>query len=254
MNFIIKLLAGCLILSTIALSASLTSCPQFYLDGNSPTIVNEKLTPKTKELCYEAFVVMHSGISKTPLWSAEHLTKEGLENKLPRKDFFHEESRLPKGERAELKDYAHTGYDRGHSAPSADMPTASAQAESFTLANMIPQDHDNNTGIWSSIESATRYLAKKEGSLYVITGPLYRGTLKSIGNGVLVPSMIYKIIYSPKQQKASAYVVNNAQGKAYEVLSIKELESVAGINFFPHMNDAQKSEKLSLPEPKPHQN
>jgi len=101
----------------------------------------------------------------------------------------------------------------------------------------IVQDHNHNTGIWSNIESATRYLAKKEGSLYIITGPIYKGTLKSIGNGVLVPTYIYKIIYSPKQQKAAVYFTNNESGKAYHVISVKELEILSGINFFPKMKE-----------------
>jgi len=239
------------IVMAVALYAAPTTCPQFYVDGEAPTITNEKLAPKTKELCYEAFGVIHSGISKSPLWSAEHLTRDGLANKLPRKDFFHEESRLPKGERAELRDFAHSGYDRGHMSPSADMPTESAQAESFTLANMIFQDHDCNTKLWSNIESATRYLAKKEGSIYVITGPIFGSNLKAIGsNNVLVPTLIYKIIYSPKEGKASAYVVNNAPGKEYKIVSIQELEHITGINFFPKMTDTQKAQILSLPEPK----
>lgn len=241
------------IIMAVTLYAAPTTCPQFYVDGEAPTIINEKLAPKTKELCYEAFGVMHSGISKTPLWSAEHLTRDGLESKIPRKDFFHEESRLPKGERAELSDYAKNGnsLDRGHLSPSADFSTPSAQAESFTLANMVPQDHNNNTGIWSSIESATRYLAKKEGSIYVITGPIFGTNLKAIGsNNVLVPTLIYKIIYSPKEGKASAYVVNNAPGKEYKIVSIQELEHITDINFFPKMTDTQKSQVLSLPEPK----
>ena len=114
----------------------------------------------------------------------------------------------------------------------------------------IVQDHNHNTGIWSNIESATRYLAKKEGSLYVITGPIYKGTLKSIGNGVLVPTYIYKIIYSPKQQKAAVYFTNNEPGKNYHVISVKELELLSGINFFPKMSEEKKTQLLTLPEPK----
>ena len=38
--------------------------------------------------------------------------------------------------------------------PSADFGTSQAQDENFLLSNMIPQDHNNNTSIWSSIESA----------------------------------------------------------------------------------------------------
>ena len=110
------------------------------MDAEAPEIVNEKLAAKTKELCFEAFGVMHSGISKTPLWSAEYLTASAIDADVPRKDKFHEETQLPQNERAELKDYAKSGYDRGHMSPSADMPTESAQADSFSLANMVPQD------------------------------------------------------------------------------------------------------------------
>ena len=239
-------------LLSIMLYAAPTACPKFYFDSEAPTIANEKLASKTKELCFEAFGIMHSGISKTPLWSAEYLTATAIDADVPRKNKFHEETQLPINERSELKDYAKSGYDRGHMSPSADMPSESAQAESFSLANMVPQDHNNNTGIWSSIESATRYLAKKEGALYTITGPIYKGSLKAIGNGVLVPTQIYKIIYSPKQQKAAAYLVNNAPGKEYQVISIKELESLTSINFFPKMSEEIKTQLLSLPEPKAH--
>lgn len=237
-------------LFSIVLYAAPTACPKFFVDGEAPTIVNEKLASKTKELCFEAFGVIHSGISKTPLWSAEYLTSSAIDADIKRKDKFHEETQLPASERSELKDYAKSGYDRGHMSPSADMPTESAQADSFSLANMVPQDHNNNTGIWSNIESATRYLAKKEGSLYIITGPIFKGNIKSIGNGVLVPTMIYKVIYSPKQQKAAAYLTNNAPGRDYQVISIKELEALTGINFFPKMSEEKKAQILNLPEPK----
>ena len=237
-------------LLSIMLYAAPSSCPKFYVDGEAPTIVNEKLASKTKELCFEAFGVMHSGISKTPLWSAEYLTATAIDADVPRKNKFHEETQLPVSERSELKDYAKSGYDRGHMSPSADMPTELAQADSFSLANMVPQDHNSNTGIWSSIESATRYLAKKEGSLYIITGPIFKGEIKAIGNCVLIPTMIYKVIYSPKQQKAAAYLTSNVSGREYQVISIKELETLTGINFFPKMEEEKKTQLLSLPEPK----
>lgn len=48
-----------------------TACPQFYMDGEAPDVANEKLANKTRELCFEAFGVMHSGISKTPLWRVQ---------------------------------------------------------------------------------------------------------------------------------------------------------------------------------------
>ena len=37
---------------------------------------------------------MHSGVSKTPLWSAEHLTRNMLSGKAERSNEFHAEERL----------------------------------------------------------------------------------------------------------------------------------------------------------------
>lgn len=195
---------------------------------------------------------MHSGITKTPLWSAEYLTKEKIAAPLKRKDKFHPESRLSPSERSELSDYAKSGYDRGHMTPSADMGTDSAQADSFSLANMVPQDHNNNTDIWSAIEGAVRHMANKEGGVFVITGAMFKGDkLKAIGkNNVLVPSHVYKVIFSPKQQKGAAYLCDNAPGDAYKVVTIAEIETLAGINFFPKLSKAQKEKILELPAPK----
>lgn len=239
-------------LLTISLYAAQTSCPTHYLDGTAPDIVNQKLTPKTQEICYEGFGIIHSGITKSALYSAEYLTREKIAVKISRKDEFHPESKLPASERAELSDYARSGYDRGHLTPSADMGSVNAQAESFSLANMIPQDGTSNRGIWSAIEGATRHLANKEGGVFVITGALYQGSgIKAIGrNNVLVPTQVYKVVFSPKQQKGAVYIVDNVPSSDYKIISIAELEKTSGINYFPKLTQVQKEKTIELPAPK----
>ncbi|MFA6188789.1 MAG: DNA/RNA non-specific endonuclease [Sulfuricurvum sp.] len=236
---------------SIALLAAPTQCGNIYYGNNAPDILNSKLTLKTKELCYSEFTVMHSGISRTPLWSAEHLTREQLRSKSERTNDFHPEERIPSGDRAELDDYSRSGYDRGHMAPSADMPNEQAQHESFSLANMIPQVPENNRGIWSSIEATTRHLTNQKGQLYIITGPLFVGNdLKRIGGRVLVPTKIYKAIYDPASDKGAAYLVDNAEGDSYRVISISELEKISGIRHFPKMSTSAKQTPMALPEPR----
>jgi endonuclease G len=135
-------------------------------------------------------------------------------------------------------------------APAADMPTSQAQHECFTLANMVPQNQDNNRGIWAGIEEATRELTKQKGELYVITGPLFIGTsLLRVGGRVLVPTKIYKAIYDPSSTKAAAYVVDNAAGEEYQVMSIAQLEQLSGIRFFPNMDESSKNSPMKLPTP-----
>ena len=64
---------------------------------------------------------------------------------------------------------------------------------------MVPQVHENNAGVWAGIEGAAWQLAKREGELYVISGPAFiGGRLKKIGN-VVVPTHLWKVVYSPLQ-------------------------------------------------------
>lgn len=240
--------------SSLFLSASLfsapTQCDGLYFSNEAPDILNAKLLPKTQELCYSSFAVMHSGVSRTPLWSAEHLTKEGLRHKSKRTNDFHPEERLNGDERAELSDYARSGYDRGHMAPAADMGNKKSQHECFTLANMVPQNSENNRGIWSAIESATRYLTNQKGSLYVITGPIFTGSkIKRIGGRVLVPTKLYKAIYDPSSGQGAAYVVTNIATSDYEVISIAQLEQISGLDLFPKMSSSAKENTMDLPDP-----
>jgi endonuclease G len=249
-------LRSALLLSTLfstLLLAAPTQCNGIYFNNQAPDILNTKLTPKIKELCYSEFAVMHSGLSRTPLWSAEHLYGAKLNIKVGRSNDFHPEDRLSTNERSELSDYARSGYDRGHMSPARDFNTPQSESECFTLANMIPQDHDNNTKLWSGLEEATRSLTKQRGELYVITGPIFMGTaLKRIGGRVLVPTKIYKAIYDPSSGQGAAYLVDNAPGNNYQVVSIAQIEQLSNIKLFPKMSLTSKQSPMALPAPKLH--
>jgi endonuclease G len=226
------------------------SCPLHYMGGRAPQITNPKLAPNTRALCFNVFGVMHSGITRTPLWSAEHLRADNVEaaQDLSREDSFHAESRLPPAQRAELADYARSGFDRGHMAPNGDMPDRSSQRDSFSLANIVPQDGENNRHTWAAIEGAVRSMAKREGDLYVITGPAFLGAnVRQVGK-VLVPSHLYKVVYSPRQKAGAAWFIENQAGARPNVIPIAELERIVGINLLPALNERDKERMLRLPK------
>ena len=238
----------------IACTANATECAQHYVQGQAPVFINEKVAVSTTELCYEAFATMHSGVTHTPLWSAEHLVRSNIESaqSMSRKNAFHAESQLPRGERAELKDYVRSGFDRGHMAPNGDMPTQAAQYESFTLANMVPQNPNNNRYIWEGIESAVRRLAKTDGEVYVVSGPAFIGTdLQQVGS-VLVPTHLFKVVYRPRTNQAAAYFVKNETTKDYTVISVAQLEKAVGIDLLPGVPSHVKEVAANLPRPTPH--
>ena len=237
-------------------AAQAASCPVHYLDGQAPEIRNQKLAASTRELCYGVFGVVHSGVTRTPLWSAEYVRADNLKRAkgLDRDDKFHAEQRLPRGQRAELSDYARSGFDRGHLAPNANMPDRRTQRESFSLANMVPQDRDHNRHIWAPIENAVRTMANKEGELYVITGPAFLGaSLKKVGN-VIVPSHLYKVVYSPRQKLAAAWFTENRADAPINVVPVAELERIVGIELLPSLSSKEKERMLRLPKIKQRKN
>ena len=244
-------------LAVLGSTASLagTDCPHHFAAGQRPVVTNPKLQPRTQPLCFRAFAVLHSGLTRTPLYSAEYLTRKNMKNaaKLSRKDSFHAEDALPERDRAELGDYERSGYDRGHMAPNADFATRKAQAESFSLANMIPQAHESNAGVWAGIESAARQLAIAEGDLYVVSGPAFVGKdLKKIGN-VLVPTHVWKVIYSPAQQRAGAYLISNDDTRDYAVVTVSKLEKMVGLSLLPGVSQQVRDAGMALPKPEPRQ-
>jgi endonuclease G len=241
-----------LAMSGSAALAMPTACPEHFADGEAPEISDPKLAMQTVPLCYTAFAVMHSGVSRTPLWSAERLDRERIGNAqaMKRRNAFHAEPRLDPEQRAELRDYSRSGYDRGHMSPSGDMPDERSQQESFSLANIIPQDRNNNQNLWAGIEEKTRGLAMRRREIYVITGPMFEGgSIARINGRVLVPTHIFKAVYDPARGQAGAYIVRNAPGSDHETVSIAELERRSRINLFPRMPDAIKHKRMDLPEP-----
>jgi len=92
------------------------------------------------------------------------------------------------------------------------MPTAEAMAQSFTLANMVPQDPRHNSGAWSKIEQDTRaYVMRATGDVYVITAPVFAPDSSAIGpNQVRVPTQLFKLVYDPHTQRAWAHWQQNS--------------------------------------------
>lgn len=213
------------------------ACPQFF-PGAIPKVPNaDRLI--TRELCFDAFAVLHSGVSKTPIYSVEKLSAEQLQDAKDevRSNRFFADARLRYAERASLEDYKGSGYDRGHMAPAGDMPTAQAMAQSFSLANMIPQAPENNRGIWAkAVEKATRqYVMRAGGPVYVFTGPAFDQRPQKIGPGqVWVPAHLYKLVYDPQVNRAWAYWIENRDdARGSKPISYEELVKRTGIELLP---------------------
>ena len=237
-----KLLLLVVLLAPISAFALFNDCKDLFPGQQIPT------SPQLgRDLCFDGFAIYYSPQDKKPIYTVEKLSQERLSGQRPRRsNQFYEEARLPFAERAQLSDYKGSGYDRGHNAPAGDMNTDKSMAQSFSLANMMPQARQNNQGIWAkNVEEATRlYVKRVPGDIYVYTGSV--GNAGSIGKGrVTIPTHLYKLVYDPAKNSAWAYWIENTnEASMTPPISYQELVQKTGIDF--HLPVDQ-----TAPAPKP---
>ncbi|MFZ6719928.1 DNA/RNA non-specific endonuclease [Undibacterium sp. Ji49W] len=223
----------------VSAASEFSECRHFFAQGQIPDLPRQSEW-RTRALCSSSFAVLHSGKSRTPVYVAEKLNRQTIKlaKDNERTNHFFADARLPRADRAELDDYKGSGFDRGHMAPAGDMAGTAAMAQSFSLANMVPQAPVNNRKTWASIEKGTRqYIARAQGDVYVITGPVYDARPATVGpNKVWVPKYLFKLVYDPIAGRAWAHWIENSDtARASKPISYQELVSKTGIRFFPRL-------------------
>jgi endonuclease G len=237
-----------------------SNCRSHFAGGEPPRMDLSKLPGRLRELCFEAFAILHAGQSKTPVWVAQRIDPDDLARalKVQRSGRFYPEARLPSADRAKLEDYQGSGWDRGHMAPAGDMPSEAAMAQSFSLANMVPQAPELNRGVWADYEKATRRYVRRVGhAVYVMTGPVYHHARehlnamsspsksspgpRSIGqSAVWVPDAVFKLVYDPTEQRAWAYWAENRNDtKAAEPISLRSLRQRLNHQWLPQVSNEE---------------
>jgi endonuclease G len=232
------------LLSPVRAYALFDTCKDLFPDQQVPIS-----TQTGRDLCFDSFAVYYSPQDKKPIYTVEKLNREQLLGPHPRRtNQFYEEARLPFAERSLLSDYRGSGYDRGHNAPAGDMGNERAMAQSFSLANMMPQARQNNQGIWAkNVEEPTRLYAKRAlGDVYVFTGST--GNQGSIGRSrVTIPSHLFKLVYDPNKNHAWAYWVENSnEAQMSPPISYSELVAKTGIDFQLPIQSEQPQLKPSI--------
>ncbi|GAB3718507.1 hypothetical protein GCM10027592_61520 [Spirosoma flavus] len=142
-------------------------------------------------------------------------------------------------------DYTRSGYDRGHLAPAADFKFSQRiMRETFYMSNITPQAPDFNRGIWSDLENQVRSWARRDHGLYVVTGPVLKSGLPTIGkaNEVSVPEKFYKVLLycnKPQIRMIGFLLDNEGSNKSIRefVVSVDLIEQLTGLDFFPKIPD-----------------
>ena len=192
---------------------------------------------------HSAFILSYQEEYELASWVLHRLVKDAAYGREGRSNTFLSDPLVESGS-AVTQDYSRSGYDRGHLCPAGDFRHDRAlEDETFYMSNMSPQLPDFNRGIWSDLENKVRSWVKKRGELIIVTGPILKKGLPTIGrmNQIAIPEKFYKIIYDPATEEAIAFLFPN-EGSVELVksftISIDELEVMTGIDFFAKLPDS----------------
>ncbi|MCO6479245.1 MAG: DNA/RNA non-specific endonuclease [Phaeodactylibacter sp.] len=201
-----------------------------YLPGSTTgTVIHHKY-----------FSLSYSEEHEQAEWVAYRLNGEELKRPwVERVDNFRPDPKVRTGS-ATPDDYRRSGYSRGHLVPAADRAfSEEAMDETFYMSNISPQSANFNKGIWRELEELARSWAKRNGELYVVTGPVLSMPPKGeVGeNRVSVPAAYFKVLLDAEepQVKGIGFLIPNEVSfdPLYDfVASIDKVEEVTGLDFF----------------------
>ncbi len=193
---------------------------------------------------HQGYTLSYSEPHEQAEWVAYSLAKEDLNHMHRKRPYFYTDPKV-KTKSADWRNYKKSGYDKGHLCPASDRNSNSKlYKETFLTSNISPQKHNFNAGVWNRLEQKTRYWAKKNKHLYVVTGGILTdANLETIGKEkISVPKYFYKILldYTEPEIKAIAFLVPHEKSNKplhNFVVSIDEIEKRTGIDFFPNLPD-----------------
>jgi len=196
------------------------------------------------------FILGYSDLRGNPLWVEYALTDDAANTpSIKRPNRFETDWRSIN--RVSHESYQKSGYDRGHMAPNyaiSHLYGREGQADSFLMTNVTPQKANLNQKIWQRLEEAEiKHFAKLFGKVWVITGPVFSGTVERLTSDwtVEIPDAFYKIYLSEagpnKASAALAFLIpQTVSGKeplTQFVTNIDTIEAQTGIDFFAELDD-----------------
>ena len=230
-----KLLLALLLASTSAFAGIAQQCPELTVNG----VPQYRAGAGDQEICHKNYAVIHSCAVKAPIAVFEHLSPEDMTGPAKRKDDFRPDPQVTPACSATLADYATVGktHDRGHMSPAGNnTQDATIMSESFFLSNMVPQVANNNRGIWKQLETYERQWAATPGTdFYIISGGIFDAGHPVTGNGLGIPTRLYKIIIEKNTKKVRAFLMPNgplpvADLPKYET-TMTAVEAATGMKF-----------------------
>lgn len=198
----------------------------------------------------DGFILGYSDLRGNPLWVEYALTPlPENEPSLKRPNRFETDWRSIN--RVSHDSYQQSGYDRGHMAPNyaiSRLYGKEGQVDSFLMTNISPQKSKLNQRVWQRLEEIEiQHFVKRFGKVWVITGPVFNGTIERLKSDwtVEIPDAFYKIYIAKPNPNAHPIALGfvipqTVKGKEplmQFVTSVDHIEAQTGLDFFPELDD-----------------
>lgn len=195
---------------------------------------------------YTGYTVSYDIDKRIPSWVAYELTADEVNGTVGRGGKSFRPDNQAKVVQADNYDYRGSGWSRGHMAPAGDFKwDEQAMWDTFYYTNCCPQDEALNNGSWNVLENKVRSWARLFGNVFVVTGPVV--VLNANGrigtHEIVVPDAFFKavLVYDGDGYHGIAFVMFNEpapQRLSDSCISINDLETLTGIDFFPSLDDS----------------
>ncbi len=225
------------------------------------------------------YTVCYSREQRAPLWVAAPVHRS-YKGSVKRVDNYDYDPKLPVNIQSRLN-RSYGDYTRGHILGSAERTaTREMNNQTFYSSNIAPQlreGFNERGGAWNNLE----YFVDRQicnDTLYVVTGCIYdnytaadgtnikmrKTTNKNDGERVGVPTAYYKALLRTKsgrtgksvmeckasELKCAAFIVAHRSDAGHkpsmeDMISIKELERLTGVNFFANVPNAPESKAVA---------
>ena len=223
--------------------------------AGAPVRVGDPAPNDIKVLNRGEFTIGWSPSLRHPVWAAYHVVKDARFDALKRPNFQKDRSVASSPAPG---DYARSGYDRGHVVPNRAIVTRygpDEQEKTFLMTNIAPQRPALTRGPWREMEQRIADLwTARYGEIWVIVGAVspVAERQKMENTAINVPSQFYMLIVAVEANE-NRTSENEPAGEVralavllpqtaevddfpvHNIVTIKELETATGLEFFPDM-------------------